>query len=325
MPVRLGLEEGGLCYAAVRTRRGPHLTPVVFVLDGGRVWWTTARGSVKARAWRTDPKVAGLVVSGAVAVSFRGHVRTYDALDPFSWPAATLGAPLLARAATRFTVKNARFFAGYALDAGRVPLAWTPPARVFVRVQPSGGLVLRATSVSSWGGWVARPLRSGTSYRALPRARGLDLRVPRDVRDAIGGGGSGAMAVASGADLAVLPVAWRRVAGEGAYEAAVATAALQATGGIDGGRAALTLDRASTWRAADMAGMLLQGAADVFVPAATARGRRAMLGRLGEIAAHVPRPSHPVPDDLEDLSLVRLRPERIVWWRGWTSGTVSRP
>jgi hypothetical protein len=118
---------------------------------------------------------------------------------------------------------------------------------------------------------------------------------------------------------------WRRVAGEGAYEAAVATAALQATGGIDGGRAALTLDRASTWRAADMAGMLLQGAADVFVPAATARGRRAMLGRLGEIAAHVPRPSHPVPDDLEDLSLVRLRPERIVWWRGWTSGTVSRP
>jgi len=109
-------------------------------------------------------------------------------------------------------------------------------------------------------------------------------------------------------------VNWRRVPDEGAYEAAVASTALRAAGVTDGTRAALTVDHASDWRAADMSGMLLQGVTDVFVPESVTRGHRALLARLGEIAT----------GDPEDLSLLRLRPDRIVWWRGWTSGTVSR-
>ena len=27
--------------------------------------------------------------------------------------------------------------------------------------------------------------------------------------------------------------------------------------------------------------------------------------------------------DRDDVAIVRLRPERFVWWRGWTSGTVA--
>jgi hypothetical protein len=312
---RRALEEGVLCYIAVWTLKGPHLTPVVFVLDAGRLWLTTARGSVKARAWRRDAEIAGLVVSGGVGVSFRGRVRTYDALEPLSWPAATIGAPMLARAATRFSLKNARFFAGYALDARHVPLAWTPPGRVFARVQPVAGMVLRSGSATTWGGWTARPMHSGRAYRPLPRSRGLDLRVPSDVREAIGGRGSGALAVSSGARLSVLPAAWRRAGGEGAYEVAVPTAALASAGADDGAPAAIAVDRASTWRAAQMVGMSLAGPADVFVPEAVGRGRRAQLARLAEITTDV------AP---EELSLLRLRPERVVWWRGWASGTVSR-
>src|SRR4029079_4595970 len=45
------LDRGVLCYLAVRPRFGPHLTPVVYVEDGGRLWVTTARSSAKARAW----------------------------------------------------------------------------------------------------------------------------------------------------------------------------------------------------------------------------------------------------------------------------------
>src|SRR5439155_284292 len=39
------LHQGVLCYLAVRTGSGPHLTPVVYVFDGGRVWLTTSRRS----------------------------------------------------------------------------------------------------------------------------------------------------------------------------------------------------------------------------------------------------------------------------------------
>ena len=47
---RRTLEEGVLCYLGVRTPDGPHVTPVVYALDGSRLWVTTARTSVKARA-----------------------------------------------------------------------------------------------------------------------------------------------------------------------------------------------------------------------------------------------------------------------------------
>jgi nitroimidazol reductase NimA-like FMN-containing flavoprotein (pyridoxamine 5'-phosphate oxidase superfamily) len=55
------LNEAVLVHLAVATPAGQHLTPVVFVLDGGRLWVTTSRTSVKAWAWRRDPSVAGMV------------------------------------------------------------------------------------------------------------------------------------------------------------------------------------------------------------------------------------------------------------------------
>ena len=55
------LEQGPFCAVAATTPRGPHCTPLVFAYSGGRVWLTTSRGSVKARAWKVDPGVAGLV------------------------------------------------------------------------------------------------------------------------------------------------------------------------------------------------------------------------------------------------------------------------
>ena len=53
------LERGTICHLAARTAHGPHLTPVVFAYQRGRLWVTTSRNSVKARAWRRDPSVAG--------------------------------------------------------------------------------------------------------------------------------------------------------------------------------------------------------------------------------------------------------------------------
>lgn len=311
------LERGVLCHLAVRTSFGPHLTPVVFALDGGRLWVTTARRTAKAVVWRRDPQVAGMVRHGDAAVSFRGVVRTYDALDPLSWPAALVGAPSIARATARFSLKNARFFAGYAVDAGRVPLAWTPPGRVFAAIGVTSGALLETDgrgwrAAEAWGEWPAGSGRS-SSFGPLPPARGLDLRVPARIRDRVGDHGEGALAVEAAGRLTVLPAAWRRVGREGAFDAALPEALLELSGAGPSVPAALTVDRASRWRAADMAGMLLRGTGHTFAMDATRRGRAALRSRL-EAAA---------PDaDPAEMALVRLRPDRAVWWEGWDSGTV---
>ena len=304
------LRRGGLCYLAVRTPWGPHLTPLVHVFDAGRLWVTTSRGSVKARAWRRDPEVAGLVIEGESAATFRGRVSTYDAFEPLSWPSAVLAGPRLVEAAARFSLKNARFFAGYAVDAGKVPLGWTPPGRVFAAVRPAAGRVLAGGDLAdgpAWGGW-----RTGARYRRafapLPSRRGLDLAVPAEVRGIVGTSGTGALAIEGSGVLTVLPAAWRRSGREGAYEAMVPAPWIDLAGAGPEAPAALTVDRASSWRAADMAGMLLQGTASLFSPRAGGRGRRALLERLG---------------GREDLVLVRIRPHRAVWWKGWSTGAVT--
>jgi pyridoxamine 5'-phosphate oxidase-like protein len=312
---RRALEDAVLCWIAVSTPKGPHCTPVVFVLDGGRLWLTTARGSVKARAWRERPNVAGLVVADGVAVSFRGEVRAFDALDPLSWPAATIGAPRIARAAARFSMKNAKFFAGYAVDARRVPFAWTPPGRVFAEVRLTEGLVIEGGRLTPWGAWLPGLVAARGSYQPLPRTRLIDLRVPPDVRERVGDEGTGALAAGPAGRLAVLPARWRRLAGEGCYEVAASASALGFAGVRDGTPAALTIDRASSWRAAGMAGMSLSGTAEVFVPERGAKGRLRMNEHLESITTDAPA---------EQLALVRIRPERAVWWRGWASGTVAR-
>jgi hypothetical protein len=306
------LENGTLCHVAAATPSGPHMTPVVFVLDGDALWITTARSSVKARAIRRDASVAGLVRAGGLAVGFRGRARTYDTLDPLSWPAAAASGPRLARAATRFTLKNARFFAGYAADAHRVPLAWTPPGRVFVRISLDAGFaadpVLGGEIRSRWGSWPEGSSVMAASFTALGPARSLDLRAPSDVRRRVGAGGEGALALASADGLVALPVTWRRAAREGAYEARVPIGLADLAGLRPADTVAMVVDHLAVWRAAEMTGMMLRGRAEVFAPGRTRRGVTALAERAGPGEA-----------------LVRVRPEAVVWWRGWSSGTVRAP
>jgi hypothetical protein len=333
---RAVLERGTLCHLAVRTSRGLHLTPVVFVLDGGRIWLTTSRTSAKARALRQNPAVAGMVRLGDEAVTFRGRARTYDALDPLSWPSAAVAGPRLVRAATRFSLKNARFFAGYAVDARRVPLAWTPPGRVFVGIELDSGALLDlvdGTVVDVWGDWTAGGgrIEYRASYAKLRDRRGLDIRVPLSIRSVVGSKGEGALAL--GHEMAtVLPVRWRRMSREGTYHAVLPQSFLQLIEKATRGRrqphrsAALTLDRLAAWRAAEMTGMLLQGDEDVFSPTHVRRGREALSRRID--AARTATGSiggERRAWNASDLALVRLRPLRVVWWQGWSTGSVSHP
>jgi hypothetical protein len=302
------LSEGTFCFAAARTLRGPHLTPLVYALSDGSVWLTTSRRSVKARAWARDPRFAGLVRRGAEAVAFTGSVRLYDALDPGTWLPAALRGPAIAAAAARYSARNARFFAGYALDARSVPLAWTPPGRVFVEVVPERAAVLAGPRVADlWGTW-----RPAVASRPAFRARGAPdplAALPPDVSGRVGRRGEGAVAVIGEGGPVVLPATW--ASGRWGLLAAVPEAAFGLAAAPREPEVALAVDRASWWRARDMVGFTARGRAAVFVPGRLSSGATSARARLREMGAD------------EASVLLRVRPERVTWWRGWSSGTVE--
>ncbi|HEX2267453.1 MAG TPA: pyridoxamine 5'-phosphate oxidase family protein [Actinomycetota bacterium] len=309
------LGSGVLCYLSIRTMRGPHLTPVVYVLDGDRLWITTSRSSLKARIWRKDRHVAGLVEDGGRVVTFRGSVRVYDGLDPLSWPSAVLAGPRLLRAAARFTVKNARFFAGYAVDASRVPLAWSPPGRVFAAIELEGGRVLdhdAGTVLGAWGRWPADVDYSDSFSPADPQPP-VHRGVPAGVLDAASSSTFGALAL-QGPLLTVLPMRPRWTRRSPRYEAILPRAFADLAFVDSEFPAAVTVGYASTWRAAEMTGMLFQGEGRLFALDGVREGKAALRRRLQGFERRK------TPDD---LALALLRPSRAVWWDGWTNGSVE--
>ena len=310
--VRHVFERGVLCHVAALTRLGPHVTPMVFAAAGGSLWVTTSRGSVKARAWRSDPRVAGLVRAGDDAVAFAGVATAHDALDPESWGRSVLRAPTLSVAATRFTRKNARFFAGYAVDARRVPLAWTPPGRVFVELSVRRAVLFEGgREPRTWGDWDEGALPSAPRFRAARTGEGPFERLPSDVRAALGGRGRGALALDGRGGPVVVPATWT-IDGAGLYAIAAVETLAFASPSSAAPRAALGMDRSSSWRARRMVGAMARGPAEIHVVAGLSSGGAS--ARTIAFGAGV---------EGDRVAVVRLRPERFVWWRGWESGTVT--
>jgi nitroimidazol reductase NimA-like FMN-containing flavoprotein (pyridoxamine 5'-phosphate oxidase superfamily) len=302
------LEKGQFCYAATSAPSGPHCTPLVFAYSGGRLWLTTSRRSVKTRTWRTDPSAAGLVRHGELAVSFTGVAKLYDALDRGTWGDAVAGATSIARATAAFSKKNARFFAGYAFDARQVPFAWTPPGRVFVGIELERAALLDGDGVQEGRGrWAG----SSTSYDTFRRsAKGKDplAALPGEVRGPLGTDGIGALTLLGERGPVVVPTRWR--ADEHALYAALPGETLSLAGAGPDAPAALTVDEASAWRARDMVGAMVQGTASVY-----------MLDELGSGSKSARSLATGIDPNAE--ALVRLTPSRLVWWRGWTSGSAE--
>ena len=303
------LEDGPFCAVATTTPNGPHLTPLVFAYSSGRIWLTTSRGSVKTRAWKVDPSVAGLIRHGELAVTFTGTVKTYDALDRGSWGAAVTGATSIARAMGGFSKKNARFFAGYAFDARQVPLAWTPPGRVFVGIDLERTALLDDEGVQEgrgrWGG------EAGLARRLPPHARRPPIRsakLPEEIRSALGSSGEASLAISGARGPVVVPARW--LADEHSLYAALPAESLALAGAAPDAPVALTIDKASEWRARDMVGAMIQGTGASFVPGEVGSGAKTARA----LAASV----HPAAD-----ALVRITPSRLVWWQGWSSGSAK--
>ncbi len=109
------LDEADVLYVAVAAPKGPHVTPAVFDVDGGRLWFITPRRSVKARVIDRHRRVGGLVQVGQRAVVFGGRARIVDPLTArgiFS-PGRLLDLPL---AAAGYLGRNHRHATGTIRD-----------------------------------------------------------------------------------------------------------------------------------------------------------------------------------------------------------------
>lgn len=302
------LEQGSFCAVASTTPRGPHCTPLVFAYSGGRVWLTTSRRSVKARAWKLDPGVAGLVRFGELSVSFTGTVHAYDALDRSTWASAVTSATSIARAGAGFSKKNAKFFAGYAFDAHQVPFAWTPPGRVFVGIDLERTALLGEDGVQEGRGrWGGDP-STHTTFRSTKGEDDPLGALSAEVRSALGDEGEAALALGGDRGPVVVPARWR-VSGGSLYAALPAGTLALAGVGPDA-PIALTVDRASEWRARDMVGVMVQGTAAIHVLDGLGSGAKTARALAVSI-------------DPEAGALIRITPSRLVWWKGWSSGSLA--
>jgi hypothetical protein len=291
LPAGRLLDAGELCYVAAPAAV-PHVTPMVFALAGGRLWVTTSRRSLKARFWRTDPRYAGLVRAGSTALIITGTATTHDAL-----------------ASARFTRKNARFFAGYAFDAHKVPLAWTPPGRVFVELEIERSALVEGDVVHRRGEWPTR-MASRDGFRASRAGRAAFEAIPGPVREAVGTVGAGALAVEGGNGPVVLPARWTV---DGAALYAVVSERILSLGVVTRASipVALCIDRPSTWRAREMVGVIARGEGEIHVVERLQSGATS----AGAVVRAAGGERDPV--------VVRIRASQYVWWRGWHSGTVS--
>src|SRR5256714_11126516 len=122
---------------ALRSGRLPLVNPAVFSFAGGALWMTTSRYAAKTIIAKRDPRAAFLVDGGSKAVLLRGALEVFDPLSLSNDIRAVLEGPGYFLGMAGYALRNAPFFAGYALDIMRLPREWMPYNRVVLRLRLS--------------------------------------------------------------------------------------------------------------------------------------------------------------------------------------------
>lgn len=130
---------------ALRSGRLPLVNPAVFSYAGGSLWMTTSRYAAKTLIARRDPRAAFLVDAGTDAVLLRGAIEIFDPLSVSNQIRAVLEGPNFFLGMAGYALRNAPFFAGYALDLTRLPREWMPYNRVILRLKLSDAELVQGT------------------------------------------------------------------------------------------------------------------------------------------------------------------------------------
>lgn len=131
------LGKASIGMLALRSGRLPLVNPAVFSFAGGSLWMTTSRYAAKTIIARRDPRAAFLVDGGTKAVLLRGVAEVLDPLNIPSQIRAFFEGPGYALGMASYALRNAPFFAGYALDLARLPREWMPYNRVVLQLRLS--------------------------------------------------------------------------------------------------------------------------------------------------------------------------------------------
>ena len=244
------LDEADVVHVAVAARNGPHVTPAVFDVDGGRLWFVTPRRSVKARVIARHRRVGALVQLGRGAVTIGGRARIVDPLTArgvFS-PGRLLDLPL---AAAGYLSRNHRHATGTIRDHEAPTLALS---RVLVSIDIRQLALLDGWSVvESWGRWDESDL---LLRGAPPPGTTPDLSaVPTGIRNLLSDNAPVVLGWQSVSGPLALPARWR--AGLGELETSADAMVLAAA--ASGSPACVTAER-SRYRLKSKEGLLLRGA-----------------------------------------------------------------
>jgi hypothetical protein len=249
------LGEAPVLHVAVAARRGPHVTPAVFDLDGGRLWFVTPRRSVKARVIDRHRRVGALAQIGSQAVVIGGRARIVDPLTArgvFS-PGALLDLPL---AAAGYLGRNHRHATGTLRDHEAPTLALS---RVLVSIDIRRLALLDGPAVvARWGRWpdLDLLLTGALPAPALPP----DLNAaPAAVRNLLADGAPVVVGWQGLSGPLALPARWRTGTPEtGGPEIETSAEAMVLAGAGSGGPACVTAER-SRYRLHSKQGVLLRG------------------------------------------------------------------
>src|SRR5438093_4294784 len=167
------LGKTSLGMLALRPGRLPLVNPAVFSFAMGSLWMTTSRYAAKTIVARRDPRAAFLVDGSERAVLLRGALEVLDPLNLSSDVRAVLDGPSYFLGMAGYALRNAPFFAGYALDLARLPREWMPYNGVVLRLGLSDPAIVKAA-----------PFPSPQAARLRP--------VPAEVRRRLAGVSAGA-------------------------------------------------------------------------------------------------------------------------------------
>ena len=285
------LETAATVSVAVDARRGPHVTPQVFAVFGGRIWMATPHTSVKARVLRKRPEV-GLLLRGESGIAVvAGVAEVLDPAKPWSLLGAMTETAMSGPASAAYALRNLDEVRSLVTDALTLKLG--PSAlqrRVVVAVRPTAASVIANDNVVASQGWPSPELFESTE------AEPEDSEIPSAPPAPIGGLPDAVAQLARTAGDAAL--GWRGPIGPLALpvhwdpDTSTATLGTELTWMLAGrteGQASVTIDE-SDRRISDTVGVLLRGTAQV-----TSDGSAATIA---------------------------LKPTRTAWWTGIESGSA---